>query len=233
MTHQFHLSLKSTNDKTGPIPVSTTSENSCPLSCPLMKRDGKTNGCYADNHGINFHWKKVSAGERGGNLAQFAEDVATLPTGQIWRHNQAGDLPGDRKLIDQKSLRVIVRANTGKRGFTYTHYDPSLKSNAAAIASANNNGFTINLSANTLAQADRYASMNIAPVTVLLPETFKGQTTKTPAGRTVTVCPAQTRDNVTCESCGLCSRRERNIVGFVAHGSQKAKVTLVAISGLK
>jgi len=51
----------------------------------------------------------------------------------------------------------------------------------------------------------------------------------TPAGRLIVVCEAQTREEITCESCGnfepWCSRADRDfIVGFRAHGS-KAKQT--------
>ena len=40
--HNVHLTLKSANAKTGPIPVSVTSDDSCPKSCPF--NDG---ACYA------------------------------------------------------------------------------------------------------------------------------------------------------------------------------------------
>jgi hypothetical protein len=37
----------------------------------------------------------------------------------------------------------------------------------------------------------------------------------------IIVCPAQTRDDVTCETCGLCARADRAvIVGFRAHGTR-------------
>ena len=58
---RFHLSRISTNVKTGPIPVSTGSRATCPDTCPF-----KANGCYADNHGLNFHWNAVTNGTRGG-----------------------------------------------------------------------------------------------------------------------------------------------------------------------
>jgi hypothetical protein len=55
------------------------------------------------------------------------------------------------------------------------------------------------------------------------------KTSHTPAGRLIVVCEAQTREEITCESCGnfepWCSRSGRDfIVGFRAHGS-KAKQT--------
>src|SRR5215475_5956357 len=134
----FHLSEVSKNGKTGPIPVSTTSHNSCPPTCPLMK-----NGCFGDNFPLSLHWDKVSSGERGMNLDQFCHRIAALPDGQIWRHDQVGDLPGDKGKLDGPKVRKIARANKRKRGFTYTHYLPSIGNNAEIVRSANQAGFVI------------------------------------------------------------------------------------------
>jgi hypothetical protein len=87
--------------------------------------------------------------------------------------------------------------------------------NGAAIQQANQLGFTINWSAQTLAQADSYASLGIAPVVIVLPQ---GTTkpVRTPAGRQVVVCPASL-GSIDCLSCGLCQQRDRvAIVGFPA-----------------
>lgn len=66
-------------------------------------------------------------------------------------------------------LTRLAMANRGRRGFTYTHYPPT-PCNQAAILNANRLGFTVNLSAETLAQADAYADLGIAPVVVVLPQ---------------------------------------------------------------
>ena len=55
-----HLVRKSRNGKTGPIPVSTTSGDTCPNACPL-----KGSGCYAKSGPLGMHWQKVSSGARG------------------------------------------------------------------------------------------------------------------------------------------------------------------------
>nr|WP_051237497.1 hypothetical protein [Ottowia thiooxydans] len=77
-----------------------------------------------------------------------------MPKRQLWRYGQAGDLPGDGVRIDADALEQIVHANRGRNGFAYTHYSPLDPHNARAIAKANAQGLTINLSANTLAHAD-------------------------------------------------------------------------------
>lgn len=224
MTYQASLTLVSRNAKTGPIPVSTTTKATCPNDCPF-----KEAGCYAKGGPLAIFWGKVTSGEFGTSWQEFTKQVAKLPKGILWRHNQAGDLPGNGLAIDADALTSLVKANKGKRGFTYTHYAPQIANNAALIDQANKAGFTINLSGNNLRHADQLAALNIAPVVVVLPSTIEGkQTLTTPQGRKVTVCPATYRDDVTCATCGLCARLRDVIVGFPAHGAQKKKASAIA-----
>jgi hypothetical protein len=228
----------SSNVKTGPIPVSTTAKDSCPATCPFMR-----NGCYAEQGGIGFMWSALT---KAGPNAAFKSGVANLqsidweglcdrvqalPDATLWRHNQAGDLPHNAGRIDRKALRSLTRANKNRRGFTYTHHVMT-KPNQAAIAEANKQGFTVNLSGNSLSHADELSKLAIAPVVVVLPAETDGSKTPvlhTPEGRTVSVCPATYRDDVTCKSCQLCQRQDRKcIVGFPAHGAAKAKASKVA-----
>jgi len=219
----YSLTRKSRNKKTGPIPVSTTGAETCPTACPF-----KGAGCYADGYPLKGRWDEVTRGERGGTLEEFCADVAALPAGQFWRHNQAGDLPGDGERIDSAGLAAIVAANDGKRGFTFTHYSPARKRNATAIRKANAAGFTVNLSANNLEHADELAALNIGPVAVVLPAAFNARKTTTPAGRPVAQCPATYRDT-NCDDCRLCAQQSRRvIVGFPAHGAHKRKADAVA-----
>jgi hypothetical protein len=224
----FHLAPRSRNAKTGPIPVSTTSADTCPDACPL-----KAGGCYAvANFHLRQHWNKVTNGKRGEDYDTFLGKIAALPGGQLWRHNQAGDLPGAGDTIDITALARLVEANAGRRGFTYTH-KPPVGENAPAIADANARGFTINLSANNLRHADELASLGIAPVVTVLPSDARGhRNIQTPAGRRVVVCPAIYREDVTCASCGLYQRADRPvIIGFPAHGAATAMADAVASNG--
>ncbi|MGF2053138.1 DUF7227 family protein, partial [Enterococcus casseliflavus] len=83
--------------------------------------------------------------------------------------NQAGDLaPSSTGELDVALLDMLVQANKGRRGFTYTHYEPR-GANRDALRRANDGGFTVNLSAETLRQADSYVSIGCAPVVVALP----------------------------------------------------------------
>jgi hypothetical protein len=227
---QVHLTLKSANAKVGKIPVSTTTAASCPDACPL-----KSAGCYAKSGPLALHWRAVTEQNRGMEWSEFTSAIAALPEGTFWRHNQAGDLPGLNNAIDTVAMVGLVAANTGKRGFTYTHKpvtgsDRNALANAAAVQTANDLGFTINLSADNLAEADELASLNIAPVVVVL-DAKEGERTDTvtPEGRKVATCPATYRDDVTCASCQLCQRRDRKvIVGFPAHGTGKRAAAAIA-----
>ena len=216
------LTLKSQNKKVGPIPVSTTSAHTCPDSCPL-----KAGGCYAKGGPVAIQWRKVTEGKSGMDWHTFTDKIAALPEGQLWRHNQAGDLPGEGDTIDGEALAELVVANHGRRGFTYTH-KPMTADNAAAVAAANDGGFTVNLSANNPHEADTLAALGIGPVVTVLP-IDAAEHTETPEGRHIVVCPAVTGKAANCASCGLCQRVNRKvIVGFPAHGYAKNKASAIA-----
>ena len=246
MQQSFTFTRKSRNEKTGPIPVTTSSAVTCPAACPL--RDA---GCYAEHGNLGMIWRALSRTKPGKKFkngvakvkaiswADLIRNVMALPADTLWRHNQAGDLPGQSNLIDCNAVAELVKANAGKRGFTYTH-KPPIGANKDVIKWANEQGFTINLSANNLAHADRLADLDIGPVVTLLPMREIGidpnadlsvaaHATVTPAGRKVIDCPATYRDDITCDDCQLCQRQKRKvIVGFPGHGAAKRKATAIA-----
>ena len=210
---KVHLTLKSSNIKTGEISVSTTEEDSCPTSCPLRGQ-----GCYADGYPLKGHWNRVpDIGLDWDDFCQTVQDKATA----LWRHNQAGDLPNkgnDNESIDPVKLAELVKANKKKYGFTYTHKTKPthLKENLKLIKWANKNGFTINLSANNPEHADELAKHGVPVAVVVGDKPIK----KTPQGRPVAMCPYQkTKDSVdiiTCDRCRLCQNsKRRSIVGFL------------------
>ncbi len=229
---KFHLTMKSSNKKTGPMPVSTSSRDTCPRSCPF-----KGNGCYADSGPLRLHWNRVTDGSRGLNFADFLKAIESLPKGTLWRHNQAGDLPtlsSESSIISHYALLRLTGANNGRNGFTYTHHhvtgrDSIADLNRIAIRRANDHGFTVNLSANNLHHADELADTNAGPVVVVLPSD-QVTNTETPKGRRVVVCPATKRDDITCATCKLCARQRTTIVGFPAHGgTSKHKANVIAM----
>jgi len=241
--YRTHLTLVSGNAKTGPIPVSTTERSTCPGACPF-----KANGCYADAGPLALHWSKVSAGERGFDWHYLCAAVAAFDVGTLWRHDQAGDLPGDGVLIDHAAMIDLVRANVGRRGFTYTHYSMEHEANRAAVRNSNACGFTVNVSANGMEDIDALRALDVGPVVTVLPIDYQRRMIKgafvesladyrermttlplmTEAGARVVVCPATYRDDVTCASCQLCQRQRDSVVGFPAHGTSARKASDVA-----
>ena len=222
MDMHIGLTLKSKNAKTGEIPVSISSNVSCPSACPLSQ-----GGCYAKHHYLGKHWQLVSDKVRGLPFAVFLDKIVALPLGSLWRHNVAGDLPGIGNTIDKDAMRALVRANKGKKGFTYTHKPPT-PGNLNLIEEANREGFTVNLSSNSLAHADELKAISLAPVVTLLPIGTK-ENTFTPDGHKVVVCPATTKENVTCKTCKLCAIPNRQvIIGFPAHGASAKKAEALA-----
>jgi hypothetical protein len=246
----FHLTIKSRNVKTGPIPVSTSTAKTCPDACPLKKA-----GCYADAGPLGLFWRKVTEGKAGQLWQGFLDSVAALPSGSLWRHNQSGDLlpdATDKEKIDAESLRGLVLANKGKRGFTYTHYNPMHADNRLQIKAANLLGFTVNLSGNNFDHADQLAATNCGPVVTVAPLEYErkhkkekgvvqwletiaaykeriaalGLTTKT--GRKIVICPATYSDDVSCKTCALCQKQRDTIVAFPAHGTSKKKAHAIA-----
>ena len=93
------------------MPVTISSENSCPNSCPL-----KGKGCYANVGPLALHWRKTKL-----SALELFKQIKMLPKGHIFRHNQAGDLIGyerNDELIDSSFLAAMTEANKGKRVYT-------------------------------------------------------------------------------------------------------------------
>lgn len=225
---RVHLTPRAYNAKLGPMPVSTTTATTCPDACGLKNR-----GCYAQSGPIAYGWRNVTNGYshiNNDNWEAFCIKIAALPEGTVWRHNQAGDLPGINNTLDRKSLRKLVNANRGKHGFTFTHKPLNSIADRRAILQSNTEGFTINLSADTMAQADSLIALNIAPIVIVLAEKHGVKhDLRTPDGHAIVTCPATYRKDVTCLSCQLCRRANRKvIVGFPAHGTSAKIVANIA-----
>jgi hypothetical protein len=234
------------NAKTGPIPVSMTEQASCPSACP-WKSDKL---CYPYFSPLGFQWEALNTGGYYGEQTrrsstpiswdEFCNKISNLPRNQLWRHNSAGDLPGVGDFIDTKALQKLVDANKKSRavGFTYTHkpVTPSSKPfvsaslakvNAQAIFAANKNGFTINVSADSMAEVDELYDLGIGPVVVVVP-TDAPRRQVTPKGRIVVACPAETGVNgngIQCDRCQLCAKvNRRAVIAFKAHGAKRTEV---------
>tara|TARA_B100001250_G_scaffold171325_1_gene147549 strand:+ start:958 stop:1494 length:537 start_codon:yes stop_codon:yes gene_type:complete len=176
-----------------------------------------------------MHWDKVSSGERGTDWKGLCDFVEGLPTQQLWRHNQAGDLPHSLGMINPDYMSQLVTANTGKRGYTYSHHKLS-PLNVEVLKDANAKGFTVNASCETLEQVDNAIYKGLPAVLVVAND--KEVPKATPKGTPIKVCPAQTQDSMSCAQCKLCSVAGRRCaVAFLTHGN-KAKKANKALSNL-
>ena len=181
--------------------------------------------CYAKSGNVNIHWTAINKGARGYSLTELCADVKRLPGGTLWRHNVAGDLPGRGADLDTVALEKLTRANRGRRGFTYTHKtDPAT---VPALRAATRAGFIVNLSADNAAAADTLTGHGL-PVVVVIPLNAP-KVTRTPQGRKVVLCPAESSKKITCSNCGLCAIADRDyIIGFRAKGSAKRAADIIA-----
>ena len=216
---------KSGNKKTGPILTTKTEKKTCPKSCPLYDV-----ACYAQYGPLAWHWKAMEQGKNArGKPINTSWDramnlIAKQKPGSLWRYGEAGDLPGENEKIDYRLMLQLIKANQGKRGFTYTH-KYKLKANLDKIKRVNRTHFTINLSANDPGHADQLIKLEIGPVVCLLPHDQR-KNSKTPNGVNVIVCPAVTK-GITCLNCKLCSIKDRNfVIGFPGHGPAKKRIAL-------
>jgi hypothetical protein len=212
---RYKLNMRSTNSKVGPIPVTGSQPRTCPPSCGLYGA-----GCYAEQFFVGMHWRRLMQGH-GVTWKVLLDAIRGMPRGQLWRHNEMGDLEGEGEEIDKRALYELVGAASHTRGFTYTHK----RSNFKALRWANENGFTINISTDSPEQADEYSSEG-CPVTTVLPHNAPVHGNKTPRGLTIVVCPAEYVEGKHCANCGLCQNRTRGtIVGFRAHGDRKQMIS--------
>jgi len=219
------LTIKSSNDKTGPIAVSTTARTSCPTTCPLAGEGG----CYAEaGYYTRMHWDAVTAGTRGLSVLEFISAVAKLRPGSKFRHNVAGDLWHDGGAIRADLLRKLADATANlKAAWTYTHHLRT-SANLAAMRSAIRRGFTVNLSTEVRSEAAKFAKRGL-PVVCIVPEGSPAKFEHN--GVTFRQCPATFDGSPTqCENCGggipLCARADRNfVITFPVHGTRARVAT--------
>lgn len=221
----------SANSKTGPIATSTQNEETCPASCPFLHK-----GCYSRYGPSSWHWNRLNAGTAGIPWKEFLLALRRLHRGAMFRYSVAGDLPGVGDKIDKTSLGELVAACKDRLAFTFTHKPvlsgASAAANRAAIKGANEKGFVVNLSGNNLAHADKLKALKIGPVVCVVPDSATANTVFTPAGNKVIICPAQSRENVTCATCRLCANQKRSvIIGFRPHGMGAKHVRPIAAQG--
>jgi len=228
----FHLSTKSSNKKLGGLPASTTSADSCPLTCGLY------HVCYAKKGPQSWHWSKVNKGTRGTDWPSFLSQIEKLKPGSLFRHNVSGDLPTiNGGLLDVVKLDQLqcatTNANVGLYTYTHWHTDKTFgKTNVDTIKRFSQPSFVINVSTESVDNALFYREIGCD---VVLTNTtvfeFAVESIQKKQGLlkicsvenldesvNVIPCPEQYTDNATCKTCKLCSRYNRDyIIAFKEH----------------
>lgn len=226
MKDVFLLVPVSKNKKLGLMATSISGPSTCPETCAL-----KSLGCYGNFGPINWIWKKTAGGEIGDNWKDFLNKIKSLPKNYSFRHNEVGDLPGDGVKINGRMLKELTSAIKHLAAYIYTH-KPVLKGkaprgvlaqNRRAIKEANKGGFTINISCDSLSEVDEACSLGIGPVVTILP-VGSPNTQFTKGGNKVVICPNQ-RTGITCAQCMFCQKQRSVVVGFLACGAQKNKLS--------
>ena len=214
MTTRTHVTLRSANRKTGPIATTTREQTSCPTTCALY-----SSGCYARGR-IFAIATRLGAEDH----AKILELITTLPQGGGLRLNVAGDflLPDGSPDVDYiAACNAVASARPDVRIIAYTHAWRTLTPDL----------FTFGVNASCESEADVAAARAAGWGTVTVDATH-GDTL---AGTRVVRCPAETRDDVSCASCMLCSRTPSipTTVTFTAHGSgaRKASAAVAAARG--
>lgn len=210
------LTTVSGNRKTGPIPVSITEESSCPRTCPFLGQ------CYASFGHTALHWR--STHKYGVPWSDFVQRLRGFPRKQLWRHNEAGDLPHRNGKVNRRMMLELAQASKRARGFTYTHHvlDAANVETFRRVHAVG--GFTINASCETEAQADAAIAKGLPAVIVRASTDPLPKGATTPGGAPLRQCPAEQSD-ITCARCGICARVDRKtVIVFHAHGNGAKRV---------
>lgn len=225
---KFYFTEMTTNTKLGPMPVVTASRDTCPPSCLWY-----TEGCYALFGPLGIFWRNLEKNAKALDWKGLLRKIRGLKRGTIWRYGQAGDLPPTREMKME-----LAHANRGNPVICFSH-DRDIDT----LRQMTEHGFVVNLSADSLDEADELATTGL-PVAVVLPSFYKRKKTetvaeyrkrlggsllvKTPSDRRVAICPQTYVDGITCVQCQLCTKARPNntIIGFPAHGVQKRSIDM-------
>ncbi len=214
---EVHVVAKPDNRKTGPLPATYRPMTTCPADCPFLPA-GAAGGCYGTGRLFNI------ADRWAGNIdVQFASAkvrVGRDPAVRYLRDRVVGDVLTPDGRLDRRYVAGIARvaAENDLTAFGYTHAWRVFT--AADVRFLQRSGYVMNASAETHAGAVEAVERGLPVVLVdeMLPDgAMLG-------GRRIVTCPAETRQSVTCASCGLCARPGRSsIVRFHPHGTAVRK----------
>ena len=214
------VTQRSANAKTGPVSVTYQATVSC-VDCPLRGA-----GCYAETGMVALHKRRLDAAVRASKASPTRQAQheargidALRAVGQGLRIHTSGDCPTTEsaRIVADAAGRFMARG--GGKAWSYTHAWRRVSRRAWGAVS-------VLASVETLDDAVR--AMRRGWATARVVPSFTSDRAWIERGIRWIPCPAQTRDDVTCDSCRLCwdDAKLRAIsagVAFEAHGSARKK----------
>lgn len=201
---------QSSNTKLGNMPASYRTLTTCPESCPFLPTN--KGGCYGGGRLFGLakkHARDIAEDDALKILKGARQDAKYL------RDRVVGDVVAPDGSFDLPYVLTIARIaeKSGVRAFGYTHHYRAMSpEDVQAVADS---GYIMNASTETREDIEQAVALGL-PTTVTGNSWTEGEVV---AGRRITTCPAQTRNDVTCSSCGLCAKPERACtVRFLLHG---------------
>lgn len=217
-----HLTPQSGNAKTGNIPVTYRPMTTCPTDCPFLPGGENGGGCYGTGRifGMASKFAQTSTiQELRAKLAKAARGARFL------RDRVVGDVLTPSGEIDHEYIQTVagLAIESDLIPFGYTHAWRRMSSeDAQRIAQT---GYVMNASCET--REDVRTAIDLGMPAVIASDIVEdGETFTRPDGKKLRVvtCPAQTREGVTCASCGLCARKDRaSVVRFNIHGTARKR----------
>ncbi len=212
-----HVVAASGNRKTGPIPVTYRSMESCPADCPFLPT-GATGGCYGTGRIFTLatkHAGTVNVDEASAKVRRGKDQRA-----KYLRDRVVGDVLTDAGKLDRAYVRGIARIATDNDLIAFGYSHAWRQFTRADVTFLRRSGYVMNASTETHEGAARAVALGLPTVLV---EDDAPEGTQV-AGRRLVTCPAETRDYVSCASCGLCANPNRRvIIRFHTHGVASAK----------
>jgi len=244
METRTHIVLVTKAAKLGYITSTRTTTDTCPKSCAFLK----SKECYDQHGNSNIHrvkhdrneYTSYSFDEFLAHVRNFTATFRGFAGGDLWGK---GDRIYRRKLsqfaneCDEWRRRPIIYTHKPIKGVHRRGSEANRQGNLKALrlVQKQSDEVTVNVSCESLKEADRAVDLGLDAVVVLPHDANdKGHVSFTPGGKKILHCPA-TWDNVTCggtpftRACGngkaICTQRGHPIVGFPGHGAKKLQIT--------
>jgi hypothetical protein len=215
----YQFVANSHNKKTGSMPVTSTSSNSCPLTCGLYK------DCYGKSSYTRIQWDKLD--KKGIDFNQLINLINSLRKNSPIRFNVVGDLTNNDGIVD--ATKLIKLANTVKNRdldmILYTHLELSYL-NVKSFQLAFSKGLNINISCEAIDKAKKALNYGLNTV-IVLPIGSINKVLKID-DLIVVRCPNEYNAKIQCVKCMLCSKdrvEKRVVVAFTAHSTSKKRLS--------